>query len=362
MGFVKIFVIVYLLMSQIAVLFAGNNTLISLKDVEKINRNLKYDRLINIKNGKIETDSSPKKIFLFGGEKYYTNISYNGQIRKIGSTNKKFLEGWLSAKYFTNNSLNSGNVDTNIALLNSQIDLFYRELTVYSDGKLHNFIVQKPLADKLEGEVLKNSTIQVEFIYLGKSILSDDNFFVITNYSKSTIARSIVTENDFIVAKTMIGNEQYDAAIMRLESFLKIHPNHLEARKNLCLARYLKGLRIINSPKTKTDVISCYEELAKIYDNEIVYYTLASLYYSDDSLRQTEKQNNILKYTNKALDLLQNKKIDDSLMAIYHGTLYLRGITKLKMNDEAGGLADLKITQDERPDLINIDLFIKNRI
>jgi hypothetical protein len=340
-------------------LFANDNSLISLKDLGKINKGLEYDRLLNIKDGKIELEQLPKRIFLFSNEKYYTNIQYSAQVKEIGDKNKRFLESWLNAKYSTDNSLKNGDINTNVVLLNNQTKLFYKEILISDNGKLYNFIIQKPLADKMQKELTLNTKIQIEFIFLGKNITSNDDFFIITNFSKNNLAtKTVVTENDYITAKKMIEGEKYDAALLKLNSFLTKYPNHLEAKKDVCLTNYLKSLKTIKTTRSNIEFIRCYENLARMYDNEGVYYTLASLYYSDNVIKLTDRQNNIIKYTDKAINLLKDKQSNENSKIIYYNALYLRGLTKIEMNNK-DGLIDLQVVQDARPDLVNIDLFIK---
>lgn len=331
---------------------------LSLKDIEKINKNLKYDNLITIKDGKVQVDQNPTRIFLFSKEKYYSNITYSNQLRDVGIKSETFYERWIKARYYNNNnSLRSGSDSTNIILVVNQINLFYRELVISDEGKLYYFLVPVPLAKKMEKELKKSEKIQIEFLHLGRDISNGDNFFVITNFSKTNVKKEIVAESDFIRAKELIRSNQYDAATAKLNTFLKKYPNHLDARKELCNAKYLKSLKLNDSSRSNSDLITCYEDLTKFYENETVYYMLASLYYSNKTIKTLDRQKKILEYTSKAIELI--RKSGNGERIIYYNCLYLRGITKLNMNNDEG-LEDLKTVQDERPDLVNLDSYSQN--
>lgn len=350
--------LVFSFFSYLAFATEDLTSVLSLQDIEKINKNLKYDRLNIIKDGKVEIEQIPERIFLFSKERYYSNVTYSGQIRKVSSKNESFFERWMRAKYMNENSLRSGNVDTNIVLINNQIDFFYKELLVYEGGKLYNFIIQIPLAQKMEKELTKGNKIQIEFINIGKDVSNGDNFFVITNFSRDNLKKEVTKENDFLNAKRMIRDNQYDAAIAKLNTFLKKYPNHMEARKEICGAKYLKSIRGNNANKMNVELIKCYEDVAKFYENETVFYMLAMLYYNNTTFKLTERQKNVLLYANKAISILNNKGISESLKIIYYNSIYLRGMVKVAMNN-TDGYSDLKIVQDERPDLVTLDLYLK---
>ena len=336
-------------------LFASDNV-IALKDLDNLNKTIKFDRLIDIYNGKVEVNQDPQRIYLFSNEKYYTNIVYSDQFRSLSNRNRDFFEKWFVAKYLTGNSLESSNLDTKMALIKNQIDLFYKELMIIENGKIYNFIVQEQVAAKMKKELTKNDKIQLELTYIGKNESSDNNFFIIVNYSKGEVVKSTVSnvkESDYIVAKRLIGTGQYDAALLRLNNFLKNNPNNLEARKDVCLVKYLSSSKLYN--KNYSSVISCYEDLSKVYQSGEVYYTLATLYYTDSSI--SNRFNKIYTYSKLAVENLKKEGKDSgSNQVLYCNSLYLLGISKLVLKDN-DGMMDIEHAQNKCPELVNISLF-----
>ena len=75
-------------------LFASDNV-IALKDLDNLNKTIKFDRLIDIYNGKVEVNQDPQRIYLFSNEKYYTNIVYSDQFRSLSNRNRDFFEKWF---------------------------------------------------------------------------------------------------------------------------------------------------------------------------------------------------------------------------------------------------------------------------
>lgn len=330
------------------------NNIIDLKDLDKVLKQEKYNKLVNINEGKIEVDQHPEMIYNFSAKKYYTSITYNDtQIRNLTDRSKKFLKRWLKAKYIGDNV--SG-IDTQMVLINNQIDMFYKEMVVVENGKLYNFIIQKPVLVKLNKIAKNNIKIQLELIYLGKNYTSNNNFFVITDFLSMTQNKqntNTIKENDFIVAKSMINSEQYAAAIQKLNIFLKQNPNHLEAQKSICIAKYLGSLKLNNS-KYLTDAIKCYEDLTKIFENSEIYYTLASMYYSNNTVGEKEKFSNVLKYSDKAVKMFATSHNDGSTKLIYCGSVYLRGLAKIYFKDN-DGLMDIENVQNKCPEMIGVN-------
>ena len=345
---------VFLILNNSSLL--ASNNVVSLKDLDNINKTIKYDKLVNIHNGKVEIDQDPERIYLFSNDKYYTSIVYNEQFRNLSNRNREFFERWLMAKYLTDNSIESNNLDTKIALIKNQIDVFYKELMIIDSGKIYNFIVQEQIASKMKKELVKNDKIQLELIYIGKNQNSGNNFFIITNYSKGEIIKSTnstTKESDYIIAKRFIRNGQYDAALLRLNNFLKNNPNNLDARKDVCLIKYLSASKLYN--KNYTSIIACYEDLAKMYQNSEIYYTLATLYYIDSSI--SNRFNKVFMYSKLAVDSLKKDGKDSgSNQILYCNSLYLLGISKLVLKDN-DGIMDIEHAQTKCPELTNIDLF-----
>lgn len=333
-------------------------TLVNLKNLDSMNKNIKYNKFIDIYEGKVEIDQDPDKIYLFSNERYYTEIAYSAQFRELSNRNKEFFTRWLEAKYWSNNSAENNNLDTKRTLINNQLNLFYKELMIVSEGKIFNFIVQGHIAKKMARELSKNDKIQVELLYLGKNYLTGTNFFVITNFSKnsniSLSGNKSVKEDDFIKAKRMINSGQYDAALVRLNNFLKKNPNHLEARKDVCFVKYLNSTKIYNN-KVLIAAIACYEDLLNVYKTGEIYYTLATMYYS---LGEVEgRYNKILEYSSNAVDYLKKEGKDKGTnQVLYCNALYLEGIAKLALKNN-DGLMDIEHAQNKCPELINIDIF-----
>lgn len=332
------------------------NDIIDLKDLDKTLKQEKYNKLVNINEGKIEVDQHPDIIYNFSTNKYYTVITYNDtQVRNLTDRSKKFLKKWLKAKYVGENVKG---VDTQMTLINNQIGMFYKEMVIVENGKLYNFIVQTPILTKLNKIAKNNVKIQLELMYLGKNYISGNNFFVITdflNIAQNKSNTTTIKENDFIVAKSMISNEQYSAAIQKLNNFLKQNPNHLEARKNICIAKYLSSLKL-NNPKYLTEAINCYEDLIETFESSEIYYTLASMYYSNSLISDKEKFNNVLKYSNKAVQMFKTSHNTGSDSLIYCGSVYLRGLAKIYFKDN-DGLMDIENVQNKCPEMIGVNVF-----
>lgn len=331
------------------------NNIIDLKDLDKTLKQEKYNKLVNINEGKIEVDQHPDMIYNFSTKKYYTVITYNDtQVRNLTDRSKKFLKKWLKAKYIGDNV---NGIDTQMALINKQINMFYKEMVVVENGKLYNFIVQTPVLTKLNKIAKNNTKIQLELMYLGKNYTSNNNFFIITDFlgiAQNKQNTTAIKENDFIVAKSMISSEQYSAAIQKLNNFLKQNPNHLEAQKSVCIAKYLGSLKL-NNQKYLTEAINCYENLIKIFESSEIYYTLASMYYSNTSIGDKEKFDNVLKYSNKAVQMFKTSHNTGSDALIYCGSVYLRGLAKLYFKDN-DGLMDIENVQNRCPEMIGIGM------
>ena len=345
------------------VLFSVNSyggegiTIMNLKDIDSMNKNIKYNKLFDIYNGKVEIDEDPDKIYLFSGEKYYVNVTYSAQFRALSNRNSDFFKKWLEAKYLSNSTVEGNNLDTKKTLINSQINLFYKELMIVSDGKIFNFIVQAPIARKMTNELSKNEQIQLELLYIGKNHTTGTNFFIITNFYKDNLIGSnkAAKEDDFIQAKRLINSGQYDAALLRLNNFLKKNPNHLDARKDVCLVKYLNSLKSYNTAKGMTAAIACYEDLLKVYKTGEIYYTLATMYYSLSDINNRFVR--VKDYASEAVSYLKKEgKEKGTNQILYCNALYLEGIAKLALKDN-DGLMDIEHAQSKCPELINIDLF-----
>ena len=334
---------------------ANESATVNLKDLDKVLKQEKYNKLININEGKAEIDQVPEMVYMFSTDRYYTTITYNNtQTRPLTDRSKKFLRKWLDAKYIKDNFSNS--TDTQITLINNQINMFYKEINIVDNGKLYNFIIQTPILAKLEKAVQKNSQIQIELLYSGKNYTSGNNFFMITDFSTTKFNNDkIIKENALISAKRMMKNEQYVAALQKLDMFLKQHPNHLEARKNLCLAKYLNSSKL-NNPKYTEDAIKCYEDLSKIYESSEVYYTLASIYYTSNMVNQKEKYSKVLQYADRAVRLFKTSHNEGSEKLIYCSSVYLRGMAKIYFKDN-DSMMDIENVQNRCPEMISVNIF-----
>ena len=151
----------------------------------------------------------------------------------------------------------------------------------------------------------------------------------------------------------MINSEQYAAAIQKLNIFLKQNPNHLEAQKSICIAKYLGSLKLNNS-KYLTDAIKCYEDLTKVFESSEIYYTLASMYYSNNTVSEKEKFSNVLRYSDKAVKMFATSHNDGSTKLIYCGSVYLRGLAKIYFKDN-DGLMDIENVQNKCPEMIGVN-------
>ncbi len=335
-------------------LYATENTTVNtLKDLDRILKQDKYNRLVKIDSGKLEIDQVPDRVYMFSTEKYYINIAYSStQIRNLSDKSKKFMKRWLSARYI-DDSLNNKQ-DMKMVLVSNQVDIFFKEMTVVDGGKLYNFIIQTPLVSKLKN-ITSGTQLQAEVMYLGKNQESGSNFFLMTNFSTATTGNKVVKESDFITAKRMIYSEQYLAAIQKLTTFIKQYPDNLEARKNVCLAEYLYSLKANNKKYTDAS-IKCYEDLVKVYEDGEIYYTLAAINYSSDNANQNLKYNNVLKYADKAVNLLSNSSNSGSNRLMYCGSLYFRGMAKLNLKN-TDGLNDIETVQNQCPEFAAISIF-----
>lgn len=341
---------------SLSVLFASDEVT-TLKDLDNLNKAVKYNKLVDVRNGKVEVDQEPQKIYLFSNDKYYVNITYVDNFRALSNKNRDFFEKWLVAKYSTANPMDNCKLDTKITLIRNQIDIFYKELMIVDNGKMYNLIVQEQVAARMKNELVKNDKVQLELTYLGKNQNNENNFFIVTNYSKGEITKksnSNAKEGDFVAAKKLIKNGQYDAALLRLNSFLKSNPNNLEARKDVCLIKYLHNSKLYN--KNYIPVITCYEDLLKVYKTSEMYYTLATLYYIESSINN--RFDKVLTYSKLAIDELKKDgtKNSGTNQILYCNSLYMMGISKLALKDN-DGIMDIDHAQRKCSEIANINLF-----
>lgn len=333
----------------------------AIKDLDKILKQEKYNRLVDIEGGKIEVNQIPEQVYLFSNSKYYTVITFSvSQVRNLTRRSKKFMEKWSKAKYSSDKN-NDKRAKSKILLTNNQIDMFYKEISIVEEGKLYNFIIQVPILEKMKSVIQTNEKVQVELMYLGKNYDGNNNFFMITDFSLTSFdAKKTVKENDFVVGKKLISSGQYAAAIQKLELFIKKFPDHFEAKKNFCLAKYLNSIKNNNIQKNTDEILSCYEGLLKMHRNSEIYYTIASLYYTS-SMQDKNKYAKVLEYSDKAVDLLESSedKYANGNMAIYCRSVYLRGLSKIYFKDN-DGMMDIENVQNRCPELISVNIFSHN--
>jgi hypothetical protein len=261
---------------------------------------------------------------------------------------------WLQAKYEDNNSISKSLM---LHIQENQLGLFYREIYMAYNGGAQRFIIQKALADKLEKEPnIKNAVLRFRVVLLG-FLNNNDDYFLITGYDKNATPQNLA-KNDYTLIKNAIIDERYDYATTKLQSFLKNHPDSLEARKDICLIEFAKYQKFLDN-NTLLKAIECLEGVNLLYKKPEINYMLGLLYYQHPLLESAIKINKSLTNLDQAieqLDKVRSLTLDDNITR--YNSLYLRGAIRLEHGDRRG-LDDLSLVEIERPDLVNLDVFEK---
>jgi hypothetical protein len=331
--------------------FSSEVTVVNLKDIKNLKKDTDYTYYITINAGKIKNNHVSGNVFFTeNSENFVIEAKYTTEPRKLSQKNKDFLREWLLAKYENRNNTDKSLM---LSMQGYQFDLFYREIYLIYNGGGQRFIIQKTLADKLIKEP-KNSTFQFNVALLG-FLNNTDDYFLITGYTKNT-TRLNVSKNDYIIAKNAIIEERYDYAYSKLQNYLKVYPNNLEARKDLCVVEFAKYQKFLDKNSINT-ATACFENLMLMYKKPEMHYMLALLYYQNPTMDEKVKLTKTLSNLNEAVGGLGGKNnltLDESI--VYYNSLYLRGVIKLKYGDKRG-LDDLSIVERERPDMVNLNVF-----
>jgi hypothetical protein len=326
-------------------------TIVNLKDIKNLKKDTDYTYYITINEGKIRNSHVGGNVFFTeNSENFVIEAKYTTEPRKLSQKNKDFLQEWLLAKYENRNNTDKSLM---LSLQEYQFDLFYREIYLIYNGGGQRFIIQRTLADKLEKE-LKNTTLQFNVTLLG-FLNNTDDYFLITGYTKNAINLN-VAKNDYIIAKNAIIEEKYDYAYSKIKNYLRVYPNNLEARKDLCVIEFAKYQKFLDKNSIST-AIACFENIILIYKKPEMYYMLALLYYQNPAMEEKVKLTKTLSNLNEAISGLSGKNnltLDESI--VYYNSLYMRGVIKLKYGDKRG-LDDLSIVERERPDMVNLNIF-----
>lgn len=360
------FKVLILLFISILSISRADEKFMSIKELSNLSKNIEFSNYVSINGGKMETKQSSKAVYFTRLDYYTIKTSLTTPSKDLVNFNKTFLKSWLKARYSSERDYNSDNVIYYIA--GSQLDTFYEEINLVEDGKIYNFLIQKPVAEKIRKEKLVGKAVELEVAFLGfinsSSLNNNSNYFLITNCKLATNSvkkeqtTTTALTKEYSSAKNDIKNGNYDVAVRRLRDILAKVPNSIETRKELCNALYLKYLK--NTSKTgAVDAINCYESVVKMADKPDVHYALAFLYNQEEGIELKKRQTEILKNLNLVIDLLsKNSYLNNDEKIMYYNSLYLRGIFKLSINDKSG-IDDLIVVQQERPDLVNADLFTK---
>jgi hypothetical protein len=333
---------------------ADNTDIVNIRDIQNIKKNIDYTHYTNINGGKVKnTQTSENVFFTENSEKFIIEAKYTGDIRKLSSKNKDFLKEWLLAKYD-----NKNNVDRSLmlGLQEYQFDLFYKEIYMVYNGGGQRFIIQKAVADKLQKENIKNASLKFNVTLLG-FLNKNDDYFLITGYSKDAVPQNI-SKNDYILAKNAILDERYDYAYTKIQNYLKLYPNNLDAKKDLCVIDFVRFQKFLDN-KVLIKAIECFENMSVMYKKSEINYMLALLYYKNTLIDDKVRLTKVLSNLNDAINLIGNRSnltLDENL--VYYNALYLRGIMKLEYGDNSG-LNDLSIVERERPDLVDLNTFEK---
>lgn len=329
-----------------------------IKDLmDSVDNSFHYFNYIDIPNGKIKTNIEYETIFFTNPETYNVNVKSTFEPKTLSQKHKDFLKHWIKVKSYKN--LQNNEFSSTYYIFSNQLELFYEELNITEDGKLYTFLIQKTVSDKFKTNKIKNKNINISIEFLGFHSKTKDNYFIITDYNDLGSNTKNLSENEYLQAKAAIKNNQLDFASAKITSFLGKNKNNLDAKKDLCLILYLKYLKFPS--KTAADIaIKCYDLLQQHYQNAEIYYSLAFLYYQETGIKESDRKTNILLNLNKAILLLENKKnsLTEDEKIIYYNSLYLRGTFRLSIGDKSG-IDDLSLVQNERSDLININLFTK---
>lgn len=337
---------------------------IELKDLNSLNNNENLVRVIKVNGAliKLKTENI-EKVFFYPPKRFITKATYTGIYnQKISHNNSKFMEDWLESKYMDEKELNNEDdyINTTLTTLNTQqFNLFYDEVILISSGKRYNYLIQKDVSNKLNKAKVSTDYI-FELVVIGYDKNTNDTYAIITDYSEIDNNKNYnnyeIVESDYINARKAAESKQYDYAISKMENLIKKYPDNLEYKQDYCnimLAKHFK----MNS-RISEDIINCYNNILKQNDSPEVNYILATIYYNDDSKSESFKNNMVIKYTTSAIDNINTKrtKLTPREAEVYHNSLYLRGITKIRSNDSSG-YNDLKLLRDERPDLVFDGIF-----
>jgi hypothetical protein len=325
---------------------------VNIKDIQNLKKNIDYTYYTTINGGKIKNNQVNGNVFFTeNSENFIIEAKYTGDIRVLSQKNKDFLKEWLLAKY---DNMNNTDRSLMLNLQEYQFNMFFREIYMIYNGGGQRFIIQKAVADKLQKENIKSATLRFNVTLLG-FLNSNDDYFLITGYSKD-VATQNVSKNDYVLAKNALIEEKYDYAYTKIQNYLKVYPNNLEAKKDLCVIDFVRFQKF-SDDKTLTKAIDCFENTLIMYKKPEINYMLALLYYKNTLIDNKVKLTKVLSNLNAVVNSLSGRKnltFDENL--VYYNSLYLRGTMKLEYNDKSG-LDDLSIVERERPDLVNLNIF-----
>ncbi len=358
-------ILFFLIFFSITNSFAEENiAYIELKDINKLSNKDNIIRVIRANDAllKLRTDNI-EKIFFYPAKRFITKAIYTGVYnQKIGHNNSKFLEDWIESKYLDNKEINTEDDFTNTTLtsLNTQqFNLFYDEVVLINNGKRFNCLIQKDASNKLRNEK-SNVEYLFDFITLGYDRNNNESYILITNYeianNKKQFKDYEVVETDYINARKAVENRQYDYALTKISILMSKYPENVEYKQDYCNILLTKSFN--TGVKTSESIINCYNDILKNYNSPEVNYILATIYYGDDKMLNSIKNKLVIKHTTDAIDTLNTKtsKLSPREAEVYHNSLYLRGMSKINLNDSSG-YNDLKLLQKERPDLIFNGIF-----
>ena len=137
----------------------------SIKELNNLSKNIEFSSYVSINGGKMETKQSSKAVYFTRLDYYTIKTSLTTPSKDLVNLNKTFLKSWLKARYSNERDYNSDNVIYYMA--GSQLDTFYEEINLFEDGKIYNFLIQKPVAEKIRKEKLVGKTVELEVAFLG---------------------------------------------------------------------------------------------------------------------------------------------------------------------------------------------------